>query len=136
MFTATDWWWTLGEKYPLSRLFTEALHKKYSYTPDWSAESAYMQLACWARMVSEAGTFNPVEVIKTYEKGETIPSLVGDVHYRPQDHQCVRPVIIVRGKQQKDMQGKEDYYDVVEIVPPDKLMQAPDAFGCKLGEYT
>jgi len=61
---------------------------------------------------------------------------VGDVHYRKEDHQCVRPVIIVKGKQQKDMKGKEDYYDIVEIVPGKNLMQTPDAFGCKLGDYT
>jgi branched-chain amino acid transport system substrate-binding protein len=87
-------------------------------------------------MVETAGSFYPPDIIKTYEKGETIPSLVGDVHYRPQDHQCVRPVIIVKGKQQKDMKGKEDFYDVVEIVKPDNLMQKPDEFGCKLGDYT
>ena len=75
-------------------------------------------------------------MIKAYEKGETIPSLVGDVHYRPEDHQCVRPVIIVKGKMEKDMKNKEDYYDVVEIVPGEGLMQKPDAFGCHLGDYT
>ena len=41
------------------------------------------------------------------------------MHYRKEDHQCVRPVIIVKGKKQKDMKNKEDYYDVVEIVPGD-----------------
>ena len=50
--------------------------------------------------------------------------------------QCVRPVIIVKGKQQKDMKNKEDWYDVVEIVPGEGLMQKPDAFGCNLGDYT
>ena len=50
--------------------------------------------------------------------------------------QLIRPVIIVKGKMQKDMKGKEDYYDVIEIVPGAGLMQKPDAFGCKLGDYT
>jgi hypothetical protein len=45
-------------------------------------------------------------------------------------------VIIVKGKMQKDMKNKEDYYDVIEIVPGAGLMQKPDAFGCKLGSYT
>jgi hypothetical protein len=87
-------------------------------------------------MVTEAGTFYPPAVIKQYEKGETIPSLVGDVHYRPQDHQCIRPVIIVRGKAKKDMENSEDYWEVLEVVPGEELMQAPDAFGCKLGAYS
>jgi len=136
VYAATDFWWTLEDQFPLAKMFVDSFNKKYGYKPEWGAENAYVSFAHWARMVEEAGSFYPPDVIKAFEKGQTIPSLLGDVHYRPQDHQCVRPVIIVRGKQQKDMKGKEDFYDVVEIVAPDKLMQAPDAFGCKLGDYT
>ncbi|MCO5105820.1 MAG: substrate-binding protein [Burkholderiaceae bacterium] len=136
VFAATDFWWTLEDKYPLAKMFVEAFHKKYGYRPEWGAENAYVSFAHWARMVSEAGSFYPPDVIKQYEKGETIPSLVGDVHYRPQDHQCVRPVVIVRGKAKKDMKNDEDFWEVVEIVPGETVMQAPDAFGCKLGDYT
>ena len=136
VYAATDYWWTLEDKYPLAKMFNAAFDKKYGYKPEWGAANSYISFAHWAHMVEEAGTFYPPAVIKTYEKGETIPSLVGDVHYRPEDHQCVRPVIIVKGKAQKDMKNKEDYYDVVEIVPGAGLMQKPDAFGCKLGDYT
>ncbi|HVV40665.1 MAG TPA: substrate-binding protein [Nitrobacter sp.] len=136
VYAATDYWWTVEDKYPLAKMFNEAFNKKYGYQPEWGAENSYVSFAQWAHMVEEAGTFYPPDVIKTYEKGETIPSLLGDVHYRPQDHQCVRPVIIVRGKDPKAMKNKEDYYDIVEIVPGEGLMQKPDAFGCKLGDYT
>ena len=87
-------------------------------------------------MVEAAGTFYPPDVIKQYEKGETIPSMIGDAHYRPQDHQLVRPVVIVKGKAQKDMKNKEDFWEVVEVVPGEPLMQKPDAFGCNLGAYS
>jgi branched-chain amino acid transport system substrate-binding protein len=136
VYTATDFWWTMEDKYPLAKTFVEEFHKKYNYNPEWSAEVAYLQIACWARMVSEAGTFNPVEVIKTYEKGEHFDSLVGDVWFRPQDHQLVRPVIVQRGKKPSEMKSKDDYWEAVEIVPGEGLMQAPDAFGCQLGPYT
>jgi len=136
VYAATDYWWTIEDKYPLAKLFNAEFEKKYGYKPEWGAANAYASFAHWARMVEQAGTFYPPAVIKTYEKGETIPSLVGDVHYRPEDHQCIRPVIIVKGKLQKDMKNKEDFYDVIEIVPGEGLMQKPDAFGCKLGEYT
>lgn len=136
VYAATDYWWTLEDKYPLAKMFNAAFEKKYGYKPEWGAENAYISFVHWARMVEEAGTFYPPAVIKQYEKEETIPSLVGDVNYRKEDHQAIRPVIIVKGKQQKDMKGKEDYYDVVEVVPGKGLMQAPDAFGCKLGDYT
>jgi ABC-type branched-subunit amino acid transport system substrate-binding protein len=136
VYAATDYWWTIEDKYPLAKMFNAEFEKKYGYKPEWGAANAYASFAHWARMVEQAGTFYPPAVIKTYEKGETIPSLVGDVHYRPEDHQCIRPVIIVKGKMQKDMKNKEDFYDIVEIVPGKGLMQKPDAFGCKLGDYT
>ena len=136
VFAATDFWWTLEDKYPLAKLFVEAFDKKYSYKPEWGAENAYMSLAMWARMVSEADTFYPPAVIRQYEKGETMPSMVGDVHFRPEDHQLVRPVVIVRGKKPSDMKNKEDYWEVLEVVPGEGLMQKPDAFGCNLGDYT
>jgi ABC-type branched-subunit amino acid transport system substrate-binding protein len=136
VYAATDYWWTVEDKYPLAKMFNEAFNKKYGYQPEWGAENAYVSFAQWARMVEEAGSFYPPDVIKAFEKEETIPSLLGDVHYRKEDHQCVRPVIIVKGKDPKAMKNKEDYYDVVEIVPGEGLMQKPDAFGCKLGDYT
>ncbi|WHZ11403.1 MAG: ABC transporter, substrate-binding protein (cluster 4, leucine/isoleucine/valine/benzoate) [Burkholderiaceae bacterium] len=136
VFAATDFWWTMEDKYPLAKLFVESFQKKYGYRPEWGAENSYSSFSQWARMVTEAGSFYPPDVIKQYEKGETIPSVVGDVHYRPEDHQCVRPVVIVRGKAKKDMKNAEDYWEVLEVVPGAGLMQKPDAFGCKLGDYT
>jgi branched-chain amino acid transport system substrate-binding protein len=136
VFAATDFWWTLEDKYPLAKMFVDAFYKKHNYRPEWGAENAYMSLAIWARMVSEVGTFYPPEVIKQYEKGETFPSVVGDVHFRAADHQLVRPVIVVRGKKPSDMKNSEDYWEVLEVVPGEPLMQKPDAFGCNLGDYT
>lgn len=136
VYAATDYWWTLEDKYPLAKMFNDEFKKKFGYHPEWGAENAYVSFAHWARMVEEAGTFYPPDVIKTWEKGETIPSLVGDVHYRPEDHQCVRPVFIVRGKAPKDMKNKEDFWELIETVPGEGVMQKPDAFGCKLGDYT
>src|SRR6516225_12342246 len=136
VFAATDFWWTLEDKYPLAKMFVEAFDKKYGYKPEWGAENAYMQLAIWARMVEEAGSFYPPDVIRTYEKGETFPSMVGNVHFRPEDHQLVRPVVIVRGKKPSDMKNKEDYWEVLEVVAGEPLMQKPDAFGCTPGDYT
>ncbi|MEO6659031.1 MAG: substrate-binding protein [Burkholderiaceae bacterium] len=136
VYAATDYWWTVEDKYPLAKMFNEAFEKKFGYKPEWGAENAYVSFAHWARMVEEAGSFYPPDVIKAFEKGETIPSLLGDVHYRPSDHQCVRPVVIVKGKLAKDMKNKEDFWEVVEIIAGDKAIQPADLLGCKLGSYT
>ena len=136
VYAATDFWWTMEDKYPLAKMFVDAFYKKYNYRPEWGANNSYMSFAIWARMVSEAGSFYPPDVIKQFEKGETFTSTVGDVHFRPEDHQLVRPVIIVRGKAPKDMKNSEDYWEVTDIVPGAGVMQKPDAFGCNLGDYT
>jgi ABC-type branched-subunit amino acid transport system substrate-binding protein len=136
VYAATDFWWTLEDKFPLAKMFVTEFDKKYGYKPDWGANNAYMQFAIWARMVSEAGSFYPPDVIKQYEKGEKFDSTVGEVYFRKEDHQLVRPVIIVKGKAPKAMKNKEDYWEVTEIVPGAPLMQKPDAFGCNLGDYT
>jgi branched-chain amino acid transport system substrate-binding protein len=136
VLAATDFWWTLEDKYPLAKMFVDSFQKKYGYRPEWTANNGYMQFAMWARNCEEAGSFYPPDVIKAYEKGETIPSTVGDVHFRAADHQLVRPVIIVQGKKPGDMKDKEDFWEVTEVVPGGPLMQAPDAFGCQLGDYT
>ena len=136
VYAATDFWWTLEDKYPLAKMFVEAFDKKYGYKPEWGANNAYMEFALWAEAVENAGTLYPPDVIKSYEQGRKIQSTVGEVYFRKEDHQLVRPVIIVRGKAPSAMKNKEDFYDVVEIVPGAPLMQQPDAFGCNLGSYT
>jgi ABC-type branched-subunit amino acid transport system substrate-binding protein len=136
VYAATDFWWTLEDKYPLAKMFVAEFEKKYGYKPEWGANACYMQFAFWAAMVEKAGTFYPPAVIKAYESGEKLKSTVGEVYFRPEDHQLVRPVIIVRGKGKAEMKGKEDYWEVTEVLDGAPLMQKPDAFGCKLGEYT
>ena len=136
VYAATDFWWTLEDKYPLAKMFVDEFDKKYGYKPEWGAENAYMEFALWAEAVEHAGTFYPPDVIKAYETPRKLNSVVGEVQWRAADHQLIRPVVIVKGKAPKDMKNKEDYWEVVEVVPGAGLMQKPDAFGCNLGSYT
>jgi len=94
-----------------------------------------MSFALWADAVENAGTFYPPDVIKSFEAGRKLQSTVGEVYFRKEDHQLVRPVVLVQGKKQSEMKNKEDFWNVIEIVPGAGLMQKPDAFGCKLGDY-
>ena len=136
VYAATDFWWTLEDKYPIAKMFVDEFEKKYGYKPEWGAENAYMEFALWAEAVEHAGTFYPPDVIKSYESPRKLNSMVGEVQWRAADHQLVRPVVIVKGKAPKEMKNKEDYWEVVEVVPGAGLMQKPDAFGCNLGDYT
>jgi ABC-type branched-subunit amino acid transport system substrate-binding protein len=136
VYAATDFWWTLQDQFPLAKMFVEEFEKKFGYKPEWGANNSYMSFALWADAVEHAGTFYPPDVIKSFEAGRKLQSTVGEVYIRKEDHQLVRPVIIVQGKKQGDMKSKDDYWQVLEVVPGAPLMQAPDAFGCNLGSYT
>jgi ABC-type branched-subunit amino acid transport system substrate-binding protein len=135
VYAATDFWWTLEDRFPLAKMFVQEFEKKYGYKPEWGANNAYMSFALWADAVENAGSFYPPDVIKSFEAGRKIQSTVGEVYFRKEDHQLVRPVIIVQGKKQSEMKNKEDFWNVIEIVPGAGLMQKPDAFGCNLGDY-
>ncbi len=136
VIAATDFWWTLEDRFPIAKAFVASFEAKYGYKPEWGANAGYMQLAMWADAVERAKTFYPPEIIKAYEAGVTLNSSVGEVSMRPGDHQLIRPVIIVRGKKKADMKNKDDYYDVLDVVAGAGVMQKPDAFGCKLGSVT
>lgn len=136
VFAATDYWWTMEDKYPLAKMFNEAFRAKHKSNPEWGACVGYMQIAMWADAVERAKSFYPPDVIKAYEAGAKVQSMVGEVEFRGADHQLIRPVVITRGKKPGDMKNPEDFYDVVDVVAGGPLMQAPTAFGCKLGGYT
>ncbi len=136
VYAGTDYWWTLEDKFDTAKAFNDAFFKKYHYMPEWGANAAYLQILMWADAIERAGTFYPPSVIKAYEQGVVFNSTVGPVHFRGEDHQLVRPVIVVKGKKTSAMKNKDDFYDVVEIVDGGPIMQKPDAFGCKLGSYT
>ncbi len=137
VYAGLDFYWDIGDKFPLAKQFVDKFEAKYGYKPEWGAEAGYMQIALWADAVETAGTFYPPKVIAAYEAGKKYAdSLVGPVEWRAADHQLIRPVIVVQGKKAADMKSKDDYYSVVEIVPGDKLLPDPSAFGCNLGSPT
>ncbi|MGC8476448.1 MAG: ABC transporter substrate-binding protein [Acetobacteraceae bacterium] len=137
VFGTMDWYWTLENKFPLSKRFVDAFRAKFHYTPAWGAHIGYLQTYIWALAVERAGTFYPPAVIKTLEASKANPfeSTLGKVWYRAEDHQMIRPVPVVVAKAPKAMKNKDDYFDIVELVPGEKVINPPGVLGCKLGPY-
>jgi len=133
-----DWWWTLQDRYPLSKAFVEAFMAQHKYHPRWGAHIGYMQTYVWALAVERAKSFYPVDVIKTLEDSKSDPfnSTLGKVWYNADNHQMVRPVPVVVGKAPGKMQNPDDFYEVLEVVPGEPLLNPPGMFGCHLGDYT
>ena len=137
VFGTMDWYWTLEDKFPLSKNFVTAFRARNHYTPAWGAHIGYMQTYLWALAVERAGTFYPPAVIKTLEASKANPfdSTLGKVWYRAEDHQLIRPVPVVVAKAPKAMKSKDDYFDIVDMVPGEQAISPPAFLGCKLGPY-
>jgi ABC-type branched-subunit amino acid transport system substrate-binding protein len=133
-----DFWWTMQDQYPLAKDFVQAFLAKHQYHPRWGAHIGYMQTLLWAVAVERARSFNPVAVIKVLEASKSDPfeTSLGKVWYRAEDHQLVRPVPVVVGKAASAMQNPDDFYDVVEVVPGENLLQPIDQTGCHMGAYS
>ena len=107
VYAATDYWWTIEDKYPLAKHVRRRVREEVRLQAGVGRRTpATCSFADWARMVETAGTFYPPAVIKAYEKGEKIQSLVGDVHFRPEDHQLRPPGHHRAGKKADGHEGQ------------------------------
>jgi branched-chain amino acid transport system substrate-binding protein len=138
VYGSCDFWWGLQDRNALAKAFVETFQARNKYYPRWGAHVGYMQTYLWAMTVERAGTFHPVEVIKAMEASKAQPydTTIGKVYFRAEDHQMVRPIPILRGKAPAAMKNPEDFYEVVDVVDGESVMNAPDVFGCKLGPYS
>lgn len=134
-YGSQPWWWSEQDTYPLAKFFVEDFEKKNHYKPRWGASEVYLQLLVWADAVERAGTFYPIEVIKALESGQKVNSIYGEVYYRAEDHQMVRPVPVMIGKKPNEMKGPEDYYHIVDLVPGEQVLPPLNETGCHLQSY-
>ena len=74
-----------------------------------------MQALLYANAVETAGTFYPPEVIKALEGFKFDGMGNGPTEYRATDHQCLKDVLVVQGKEKPENQF--DLLDVVKVVP-------------------
>ena len=106
VYAATDYWWTLEDKYPARQDVQRGVREEVRLQAGMGRrERLHAASRMWARMVEKAGSFYPPDVIKSYEKGANIQSLVGDVHYRKEDHQLRPPG---HHRQGQDAEGHEE----------------------------
>ena len=138
VYTSCDFWWGLQDRFPLAKSFVDSFLAKNNYHPRWGAHIGYMQAYIWALSVERANSFNPVDVIKTIEASKAQPyeTTLGKVYYRAEDHQLVRPIPILVGKKPAEMTGPEDFFNIVDLVDGESVINPPGLLGCKLGPYS
>ena len=136
MIGAMDFWWTMADGNELARIFVDDFVAKNKYKPFWPAHIAYNQMMIWAANVQRAKTFYPAEVIKALESGIPVKTTLGDVVYRREDHQLIRPVPVMVGKKPEAMRSKDDYFEIVKVIPGAEAVPPLSQVACKMGDVT
>mgnify|MGYP006268929489 CR=1 FL=1 len=134
VYGATDFWWTLADENDKAAMFVDAFKSKYGYNPEWGAHTGFLQTMLYADAVERAGTFDPKAVIETYESGYTIDTTLGEVSWRKEDHQLIRPVHVVVGKTKDEMGNPEDLLKIVGRAEGKDVMPPIEKFGCQMPE--
>ncbi len=133
IFGSTNWHWSLQDEG--SQAFIRSFGAAYGRPPSQAAHTTYCQALLYADACERAGTFNPCGVAEALEGFEFDGLGNGPTLYRAEDHQCFKPVLVVKGKENPD--SEFDLLEVVDVTPTEKVMYAvdhPDFAGGDLGE--
>ncbi|MHA3979783.1 substrate-binding protein [Halovulum sp. GXIMD14794] len=122
IFGSTNWHWSLQDEG--SQAFVQSFGTKYGFPPSQAAHTCYCQTLLYADAVQRAGSFDPCAVVEALEGYEFDGLGNGPTLYRAEDHQCFKPVLVVKGKDNPESQY--DLLEVVDVTPTEKVMYAPD----------
>jgi branched-chain amino acid transport system substrate-binding protein len=135
VFGTTGWHWSLenvaGSRYVGTNAFVQAFGQKYGFPPSQAAQTCYAQTLLYADAVQRAGSFNPCAVVEALEDFEFDGLGNGPTLYRGADHQCIKDVLVVKGKENPE--SNFDLLEIVDITPREALMYDPAMFGGDLG---
>lgn len=126
-----NWDWKLTDE--ASKVFAKSFGQAYGQPPSQAAQTCYVQALLYANACEMAGSFYPPAVIKQLEGFKFDGMGNGPTEYRAADHQCMKDVLVVRGKEKPS--NKFDLLDIVQVVPRSAVDYDPKIFGGELGPY-
>jgi ABC-type branched-subunit amino acid transport system substrate-binding protein len=129
IFGSTGWHWSLTDEG--SKAFVKSFGTKYGFPPSQAAHTCYVQTLLYADAVARGGSFNPCSVGEALEGFEFDGMGNGKTLYRAEDHQCIKDVLVVRGKENPE--NEFDLLEIVEVTPASQVTYDPSIFGGDLG---
>ena len=117
IYGSSNWDWKLTDAG--TQAFTKSFGQKYGFPPSQAAHTCYVQAILYADAAQRAGTFNPCGIAEALEGFEFDGMGNGPTLYRAEDHQCMKSVLAVKGKE-----NPENKYDLLEVV---KVVSREDA---------
>ena len=135
IFCANGWHWSLenmaGSRYAGTNAFVKSFGEKYGFPPSQAAHTCYCQTLLYADAVQRGGSFNPCSVVEALEGFEFDGMGNGPTLYRTEDHQCIKDVLVMRGKEKP--QNDFDLLELIDIIPAEAVTFDPAIFGGELG---
>jgi branched-chain amino acid transport system substrate-binding protein len=134
IFGSTNWHWSLQDEG--SKAFVRSFGQKYGFPPSQAAHTCYCQAILYADAAQRAGSFNPCAVVDALENNDGFDGGFteagfqfdglgnGPTLYRASDHQCFKPVLVVKGKDNPT--SKFDLLEVVDVTPTEQVMYPRD----------
>ncbi len=110
---STNWHWSLPDDG--TKAFVRSFGTRYGFPPSQAAHTCYAQTLLYADAVNRAGSFNPCAVVEALEGFDFDGLGNGPTHYRADDHQCFKDVLVVQGKE--NPASEFDVLEVVEVTP-------------------
>jgi ABC-type branched-subunit amino acid transport system substrate-binding protein len=129
IFGSTNWHWSLTDEG--SKAFVKSFGTKYGFPPSQAAHTCYVQTLLYADAVARAGSFNPCAVGEALEGFEFDGMGNGKTLYRAEDHQCLKDVLVVKGKENPE--NEFDLLEIVEVTPVGQVTYDASIFGGELG---
>ena len=133
VYGTVDWHWTREDRY--SAAFVDAYETEYGERPPSVARLAYAATMRFSAAVERAGTFYPPEIVRAMEDHEYANTGLGRATSRACDHQSIRPVFVVEGR---DPTSTDAPVEIVAEQGPDTVgypCTEPPASECELGDY-
>jgi len=122
IFGSTNWHWSLTDEG--SKAFVKSFGTKYGFPPSQAAHTVYCQTMLYADAVNRGKSFNPCAVVEALEGFDFDGLGNGPTHYRAEDHQCFKDVLVVKGKENPE--NEFDLLEIVEVTPRAQVEYAPD----------
>ncbi|MFH1062848.1 MAG: ABC transporter substrate-binding protein [Candidatus Omnitrophota bacterium] len=114
------WEWQLEDKYPGSKEFVTKFKERYSRYPGSAAASAWVAIFAYADAVERAGTFEAEKVALALEDHK-FTLLKDEEYFKGFDHQAVTSCVVLQGKAPDQMKNEWDFFDILAIVPGEKI---------------
>ncbi len=118
---SANWHWTLSD--PGSRAFVTSFQQRYGHPPSEAAHTCYCQTVLYGDAAARARSFHPCAIVEALEDFAFDGLGTGATLYRGGDHQCVKDVLVLRGRS-----APQDRFALLEVaarVPAAQVISAP-----------